>query len=219
VERLAVAPGGKTLATASTDGSVKIWALGTGEDTATLQSGPSYAVAFDPDGRTLAAAGRQRQGQQAVDVVRVMSADLAREVAVLRGHRGPIRSVAYAPGGKLLATGSEDGTVKLWDAATGQERETLTGHNGKVFAVAFAPDGKLLASGGGDWAHPAPPGRPGEVKLWDVDSGKELLSLSEPGNVVFAVAFSPEGKTLATANYDATAKLWDVAALVPQGGR
>jgi WD40 repeat protein len=176
-------------------------------------------VAFSPDSKALAAAGRKRQGRQTVDVVRVMSADLTQEMAVLWGYHGPVRSVAYAPGGKVLATGSEDGTVKLWDAAAGKERTTLTGHKGKVFAVAFSPDGKLLASGGGDWAHPAPPGRPGEVKLWDAATGQELVTLSEPGNVVFAVAFSPDGATLATANYDATAKLWDVAALVRYGGR
>jgi WD40 repeat protein len=114
---------------------------------------------------------------------------------------------------------NEDGTVELWDPSTGKERMTLAGHRGKVFAVAFSPDGRMLASGGGDWAPPAPPGQPSEVKLWDVAAGKELATLSEPGNMVFAVAFSPEGATLVTGNYDATAKLWDVSPLARQGGR
>jgi WD40 repeat protein len=223
VERLAVAPRPsgcpKTLATASMDGNVKLWDLGTGKEIATRETWPSYAVVFAPDGKTLAASGRKWQGSQAEDIVRVLTADLTQEIAVLRGHRGRIRSMAYAPDGKVLATGSEDGTIKLWDAATGKELKTLTGHRSKVFTVAFSPDGKLLASGGGGWAYPAPPNQPSEVKLWDVTTGKALVTLSEPGNMVFAVAFSADGATLATANYDTTAKLWAVASLIPQEAR
>jgi WD40 repeat protein len=150
-----------------------------------------------------------------------------------------ILSVAVSPDGRTLAVGGggwhQPGRVELWDSSRWAEvprpRAVLRGHRSWVWSLAFSPDGHTVATGGndqhirfflasgGDWAHPAPPGRPGEAKLWDAATGQELVTLSEPGNVVFAVAFSPDGATLATANYDATAKLWDVAALVRYGGR
>jgi WD40 repeat protein len=75
--------------------------------------------------------------------------------------------VAFSPDGRLLASGSDDQTVKLWDVETGQEVRTLRGHNGGVWSVAFSPDGRLLASGSGD----------GTVKLWDVATGQEVRTL------------------------------------------
>jgi hypothetical protein len=72
------------------------------------------------------------------------------EAATLRGHKGWVYSVAFAPDGKTLASGSTDGTVKLWEVGTGRELATLTGHARVVRSVAFAPDGKTLASGSTD---------------------------------------------------------------------
>ena len=78
-----------------------------------------------------------------------------------------VSSVAFAPDGKTLATGSWDRTVKLWDVTTGKELATLKGHTDAVSSVAFAPDGKTLATGSVDQT----------VKLWDVTTGKELATL------------------------------------------
>lgn len=107
----------------------------------------------------------------------------------LRGHRGIVSSVAYAPDGKTLASGSFDGTVKLWDAATGQLRSTLRGHGTAVSSVAYAPDGDTIASASHD----------GTIRLWDVAALRELAVIDAHLGSANCVAFSPDGKTLASA--------------------
>jgi hypothetical protein len=121
-------------------------------------------------------------------------------LSILR-HDDYINSVAFSPDGKWLATRSFDGTVKLWDAATGQELLTLKGYSDVVTSVTFSPDGKRLATGSLDHI----------VKLWDAATGQELLTLKGHSDVVHSVAFSPDGKRLASGSADRTVKLWDAA--------
>jgi WD40 repeat protein len=85
-----------------------------------------------------------------------------KEKATLKGHTDYVFSVAFSPDSKTLASGCQDGTIKLWDVATGKEQATLTGHKDRVFSVAFSPDGMLLASGSDDRT----------ITLWDVASAK-----------------------------------------------
>jgi WD40 repeat protein len=108
--------------------------------------------------------------------------------------------VAFSPDGKRLATGarSDQLAVKMWDAQTGQELTTFNGHTGQVFSVAFSPEGKRLACGSDTWDFTKQSYGAGEVMVWDVQTGRELLVLKGHTGLV-SVAFSPDGKRLASA--------------------
>jgi WD40 repeat protein len=126
------------------------------------------------------------------------------DVRTLNGHTEWVMSVAFSPTGRILASGSADKHIKLWDVQTGTLLRTLTSKY-VVLSVAFSPDGKLLATGGG--SHP---NKVGEIILWDTQSWTLTKSLSDHTDKVFSVAFSPDGKTLASGSQDKTVKLWDV---------
>jgi hypothetical protein len=114
------------------------------------------------------------------------------------GHSGPVESVAWNRDGRFVATGSHDGTVKIWDAASGRVINTLAGHDNLVFSVAWSPDGTRLASGSDDRT----------VKVWDPSSGRVLNTLSHD-SFVFSVSWSPDGTHLASGSADDTVRLWE----------
>jgi eukaryotic-like serine/threonine-protein kinase len=130
------------------------------------------------------------------------------ERLTLRGHDGPVRSVAYSPDGRLLATAGADGLVKLWDAATGQQQRRLAGHDGWATAVAFAPDGRTLATGGAD----------GTARLWETATGNELATLRGHANAVCCLAFAPDGRALATGSGQVVPSAFDPASRFGGGG-
>jgi tricorn protease-like protein len=113
----------------------------------------------------------------------------------------PVSSVAFSSDGKMLASGCDDGIIRLWDPANGQELRTITGHSGPVYSVAFSPDGKILASASLY-----------RVDLWDITNGQRIRTDNYSNAVyIYSVAFSPDGKMLASGCDDGTIRLWDPA--------
>lgn len=127
------------------------------------------------------------------------------EYAVLRTipncshHDSKVTSVCFSPKARILASGSDDRTVKLWDLSTGSEMATLRRHAEGVTSVCFSPDGKILASGSWD----------ATIVLWDVDKQEIHTTLFGHSYAVNVVRFSPDGRDLASGSDDGTVRLWN----------
>jgi WD40 repeat protein len=213
---VAFSPDGEVLATTSgvldrnTErwgaGEVRLWDFPGGRKRAAWQGHRRLitGVAFALGGKTLATAGEDR-----VALLWDVASGQEMPVATLKGHVGALTAVTASPDGKLLATAGHDKTVRVWDAATGEEKLTLRGHSGPVPCVAFSPDGKTLAAGGGVFDPETGRWTSGEAKLWDVTTGKERLTIKRHTDVIVALAFAPDGQTLATGGGDTLVKLWD----------
>jgi RNA polymerase sigma factor (sigma-70 family) len=219
---VAFSPDGKLLAVAGEDKTIKLVDMATRQVRRSMagHSERVWSVAFDPRGSLLVSgSGEYRRPTEPGEVKlwdvttgkeTTWDAKTAEEKIWFRGHRELLFSVAYAPDGRTVASGSWDKTVKLWEVATGRELATFAGHQGEVRGVAYTPDSALLVSGSFD----------GTVKVWDVAAARERTSFEAHQNGVQCLAVSPDGKTLATADrpphgtpgVTGEIKLWDLPA-------
>ncbi|HKO95646.1 MAG TPA: caspase family protein [Pyrinomonadaceae bacterium] len=193
VQSVEFSPDGKLIASGSADQKVKLWDVATGTELRTLLPNidPNYSiglrVAFSRDGRTLITAG------EVVKVWDVNSGRLIRTIKLEGFGPIPVFPIAASPDGKVFVTGGK--TIRVWDFATG---EMLRSFPGDARELSFSRDGRTLAGTGGL-----------EIKTWDFNSGRELKSWEGPPQGVESVALDPDGKVLATGNYDHTVRLWD----------
>jgi WD40 repeat protein len=205
IDTLAFSPKDHRLATASWDKTVKIWDAKAGKELMTLEGHARevYPVAFSADGRHVLS------GDHA-GVAILWDAVAGKKLLALEGHTSVVQGVAFARDGKTLATASWDKTVKLWKTDTGQELATLKGHKLPILDVAFSPDGRTLASVSGAWGGGGDPDKldASELILWDLATRKEIVTFGGHTDRIFGVAFSPDGKLLATASWDKTVKLY-----------
>jgi WD40 repeat protein len=195
VSAVLFSPDGKLLASGGREGTVKLWDMATGTVLRTLTGARGVAsLDFTPDGTTLA-----RGTGSAVELWDPQTGTLRR---TLRG----VLYIALSSDGKTLAGGGVDGAVTLWDVATGQVVRTLPASTGQIIALAFSPDGSTLAS--------AVFGQGGEVRLWDLPSGalRRTFRTVGPSRLV---AFSPDGRILATPANGGTVRLWNAQTGVP----
>ncbi len=144
-----------------------------------VTGGPVRALAFSPDGHTLAA------GNEDGTVV-LWNVGQERAAAVLAGHRDAVTCIAFSPDGHTLASGGRDRAIRLWDVEAGRPLAVLAGHADSIHGLAFHPDGHLLASGSED----------GSIRLWDVPARRWQRTLSTGCDPVLGLAFRPDGRLL-----------------------
>src|SRR5262249_27906953 len=159
-------------------------------------------------------AGRPPPTRSADRTLGLWDADTGRLAGRFRGHTSRVTAVAFAPGGKLAAsTGKNEKVVRLWSPATGEPVRELTGGRFAFASVAFSPDGRTVAAGEGVDRDTFPSGAKmpdGAVRLWDPNTGKELRQLHAGSGRANALAYSPDGRLLATAGLDDGAvHIWD----------
>ena len=218
VNRVAFSPDGRWIASASAGydrgdrpcrGELILWDIASGKQRASFGPAPHerswkgfLAVDFSPDGRSIATACGDRS-------VRVWDIGGRTPPRILVNEKVRARALAYSPDGRRLAISGDDRMIHLVDLMSGRSL-TLRGHTAAVRGVAFSPDCQRLASVSGGH-NSAARYLTGEVKLWDVVTGQEILTVRHRSAFANDIAYSPDGLRLATADADRRITLWDAA--------
>ncbi|CAK73574.1 unnamed protein product (macronuclear) [Paramecium tetraurelia] len=193
VNKVCFSPNGKSLASCSSDNSIKLWDFKTGKIKSFLFGESELkSVSFSQNSTTLASCSGT--------FVYLRNLKTGKQISKLIGHIDIINSVCFSPNGTTLASGSDDNCIRLWDVKRGEQKARLDGHSDGILAVCFSHDGNTLASGSND----------NSICLWNVKTAQKMLELEGHEDCVNTVCFSPDGTTLASGSYDKSIRLWDV---------
>ena len=210
VESVAFSLDGKRLVSGGRDNNVKVWDVEKGTEIATLRRHVAevLCVAVSPNGKLVASGGKDNS-------IRLLDSENGVQLFVLPGHNYWISSLAFNPDGRCLVSGSGSldsdapAQLKIWDLANGQELRGIELPKGGVTSVAFSPDVKRIAAAIGHGT-PSTTNAFGEAKVWDVETGAELVSLVEGGtSAVSCVTFSPDGRRIVTSSLGGSLRFWD----------
>ncbi|WP_414541409.1 WD40 repeat domain-containing protein [Nostoc sp. CCY0012] len=209
---VALTANGQTLVSASADKTIKVWNVNPGKIISTLEGHTDTVreIAISSDDQTLVSGS----GDKTIKVWNLQTFEIIRTI---NPNGGPVWSVAISSDGQTLVSGTEDGNIQIWNFHTGQLLRTIQGHESRVFSVAISPDGETLATGGLDTT----------IKIWDIYTGELRQAISpkdmardsgtlprtpiaQHNDAVRYVAFSRDGKTLASASWDQSIKIWDL---------
>lgn len=199
---VAISPDGKTLASGSEDGTIKLWDLQTRKLRNTLKGPPSpdrrsksvRAIAFSPDGQSLASGGQDNG-------IKIWNLGTGTLVHTLSEKSYWIGALAISPDSQTLLGGDADGYITIGNLRTGELQNFFAGHSTLVDSLAISPDGQTAVSGSDDKT----------IKVWQIKTGQLIHTLTTPDSRrVFAVAISPNGKTIASGSEDGVVRLWNL---------
>ncbi|MFN6536089.1 MAG: protein kinase domain-containing protein [Nostoc sp. EkiNYC01] len=200
---IALSKDGQILASGSWGNTIKLWEVATGREICTLREHSEEAkyVALSNDGQILASNSRDNTSMWEVAT--------GTKIRTLCSHSNGGRSVAFSNDGQILASASNDKTIKLWEVATGREIRSLRGHSESLDSLAFSNDGQILASS--SWSTEDWYNNPIKtIKLWEVATGREILTLPVYSWSRVSFAFNADGQILASGNENKTIKVWEM---------
>ncbi|AUT00698.1 hypothetical protein CLI64_09970 [Nostoc sp. CENA543] len=191
-------PNGQILASASDDGTIKIWFKDGRLIENIITPSRLTAIAFSPNGKYLAVASADYSLKIYAFDARCLSQKCIKLIHNIPAHTNVVTDIIFSPDSSIIATSSFDATIKLW-RVDGQLINSWIAHNGWVNSITFSPDSKIIASGGEDKL----------LKLWRTDNGQLIQTLPGHTASITCVQFSPDGKYLVTGSRDQTIKLWN----------
>jgi WD40 repeat protein len=200
IQSVAFSPDGSLVAIGNNNGNIHLREMESGKDRTVLKGHKGWIshMAFSPDGTQLASVS----GFVNDKTVRLWNTATGEELAVIENDLWPPQSVAFSPDGEVVAFGTADGSINLWQVASGPgDIEVLESQRGGVYSLAYSPDGSILAAGAND----------GTIRLWEVASGTMQTMLEGHQKMVRDLAFRADGEMLASASHDGSVRVWQVS--------